>query len=192
MTVSLFEAVIRRSALLKWGGAITVRWVHKVTPWLAVISLIGNIYFVQLLWKSETHANHYLWGNMTNYVIAGVTWADTGSDPNAQVALAALDLLRSLPRSEQRVGADQLQMVEDFLRRASAVRAKAAEERRESGGYSAETARQLQQVQTGFTCLLENLERVNELEKDKYALNDRAWRSMWTDIATGLQKISLP
>ena len=168
-----------------------MRRVQNVASWIAIISLIVNIYFVQMLWKRATHANRYLWGNMTSYVIAGVTWADVGTDPEARVALATLDLMRSLPRYSQRIEADHLLTIEDFLRKASQVRAKAIQEREHSGTYTEETARQLAEVELGFTLLLDNLHRVNDLQKEAYALNDAAWRAMWTDIVVGLRKINL-
>lgn len=166
-------------------------WVRKVIPWVAALSLIGNIYFAQVLWRNATHANHYLWGNMTHYVIVGSTWANTGTDPEARVALATLDLMRSLPRYGQRVGPDDFPAIEHFLRQAAEVRAKAREEHERSGTYTEETARKLAQAEAGFTLLLGHLHRVNDLETEAYALNDGAWRAMWRDIATGLQKVNL-
>ncbi|MFZ5823369.1 MAG: hypothetical protein ACOY94_03370 [Bacillota bacterium] len=168
-----------------------MRWGKKVIPWVTVISLIVNLYFVQLFWQNQTHANRYLWGNMTGYLIAGVTWAENGMDPEARVALTTLDLMRSLPRYEQRVERDHFLVIEQFLRSASAIQIKAAREREQSGMHTEETARRLAQMRRGFALLQEHLHRVNELQKEVYALNDGAWRAMWADIALGLNKIDL-
>lgn len=168
-----------------------MRWRNKVLPSVAVISLLANLYFLLGVWKDATHTNHYLWGNMTNHVIAGVTWAENGMDPDARFARATLDLMRSLPRYSRRVGPDDFRTIEDFLRKASHVQVKALQERSQSGTYSEETARQMAKIEQGFALLLDHLHRVNDLEEDSYAFNDSAWRAMWGEIAQGLNQVHL-
>lgn len=168
-----------------------MRWVQKVAPWVALLSLICNLYLLQGLWTRAAHDNRYLWGNVTSYVIAGVTWANAGVDAEARVGLAALDLMRSLPRYRKRLEPDHLVTVEQFLRKASAVRVKAARELEQSGTYTEETARELAEIERGFALLLHHLHRVNDLQKESYARDDAAWRAMWTDIAVGLKRLNV-
>lgn len=115
--------------------------VRRWAPWVAAVSLALNAVLLWGLWQRAAYDNHYLWGNTAMHLIAGLTWLDSGQDPEGQVALEVLDMMQSLPRRDRRLDSGDYQAIRRFVLEAAQVRSQMAAEPAEAGEIRTETKR---------------------------------------------------
>lgn len=163
--------------------------IRRWAPWVAAFGLALNAVLLWGLWQRAAYDNHYLWGNTTMHLIAGLTWLDSGRDPEGLVALEVLGSMRSLPRYSRRFEPGDHQAIERFVREAAQVRSQMAAELREGGEVSAETRESAEPVDEGLRLMIERLHQAQELEGESFALNDAAWRRMWQEIALEIGRV---
>ncbi len=176
-------------------------WWRQLAPYLVLLSVVGNLYLGAQTYNRDKEINLVTWGNSVDDVWKYFHWLsmDLMPQPDGRVSTTApqgltlaresLDSLRSLPYFNRRVENDDLRTLEQFLRYASESYAVAVKEQGEKGTVSAESVQRLTKLKEGLVLVVRHQQTTNQLKSSSNPWNHAQWRSMWHNLATGLQAI---